>query len=167
MIEWTTNKKQCTLILFSLFGNKCFQLTSNFLHEKENWIAVRIIIHISYLQLIVALNEKEIPRLDQLLKRGQKNGVKDLQVLDAKGIREMEPNCVVCFQKITFWVGIDFNTWPHFIKRVIYLESCSYVTHIESYCPWVLFLIYINIYKTSFYVVQTLGISFLNIIKIK
>jgi len=45
-------------------------------------------------KLIVAVEPDEIPRLDGLMERGLKNGVKDLKMVDAEGIREIEPNCV-------------------------------------------------------------------------
>lgn len=45
-------------------------------------------------KLIVAVNEEEAARLDGLFERGLKNNVKDLKLVDAKGIRKIEPNCV-------------------------------------------------------------------------
>ncbi|KAM7289358.1 L-2-hydroxyglutarate dehydrogenase, mitochondrial [Ixodes scapularis] len=44
-------------------------------------------------KLIVAVTPEEIPRLDALEEKGIKNGVKDLQRLDAEGIKKVEPNC--------------------------------------------------------------------------
>jgi L-2-hydroxyglutarate oxidase LhgO len=44
-------------------------------------------------KLIVATEERELPRLEELWVRGQKNGVEGLQLLDAAGIREREPHC--------------------------------------------------------------------------
>ncbi|XP_038141054.1 L-2-hydroxyglutarate dehydrogenase, mitochondrial [Cyprinodon tularosa] len=44
-------------------------------------------------KLIVALEQEEIPRLKALYERGLKNNVRDLSVVDAKGIREREPYC--------------------------------------------------------------------------
>ena len=46
-------------------------------------------------QLIVAVEREEIPRLKALYERGQKNNVRDLTMIDAKGIREREPYCRV------------------------------------------------------------------------
>lgn len=46
-------------------------------------------------KLIVAVTPEEIPRLDALQERGLQNGVKDLQRLDAEGIKKVEPNCTV------------------------------------------------------------------------
>lgn len=43
-------------------------------------------------KLIIARNEKEIPALESLLAQGQKNGVKDLILLDRDQITELEPN---------------------------------------------------------------------------
>lgn len=47
------------------------------------------------LQLIVAVEQEEIPRLKALYERGMKNNVRDLSIVDAKGIREREPYCRV------------------------------------------------------------------------
>ncbi|CAG5866757.1 unnamed protein product [Menidia menidia] len=44
-------------------------------------------------KLIVAVEQEEIPRLKALYQRGLKNNVRDLSILDAKGIREREPYC--------------------------------------------------------------------------
>ncbi|XP_075974469.1 L-2-hydroxyglutarate dehydrogenase [Anticarsia gemmatalis] len=44
-------------------------------------------------KLIVATEREEIPRLLELYDRGIKNGVKDLKLVDSKGIREIEPLC--------------------------------------------------------------------------
>ncbi|XP_051507420.1 L-2-hydroxyglutarate dehydrogenase, mitochondrial-like isoform X2 [Myxocyprinus asiaticus] len=44
-------------------------------------------------KLIVAVEREEIPHLKALYERGQKNNVRDLRLVDAKGIREKEPYC--------------------------------------------------------------------------
>ncbi|KAM9354172.1 L-2-hydroxyglutarate dehydrogenase, mitochondrial [Pholidichthys leucotaenia] len=44
-------------------------------------------------KLIVAVEQEEIPRLKALYERGMKNKVRDLSIIDAKGIREREPYC--------------------------------------------------------------------------
>lgn len=46
-------------------------------------------------QLIVAVEQEEVPRLKALYERGLKNNVRDLSIVDAKGIREREPFCRV------------------------------------------------------------------------
>ncbi len=43
-------------------------------------------------KLIVAASAEEIPRLEELQRRGTLNGVSGLRSLDAKGIRELEPH---------------------------------------------------------------------------
>jgi 2-hydroxyglutarate dehydrogenase len=45
-------------------------------------------------KLIVARNENELGRLDELERRGRENGVPGLRRLDADGLREVEPHCV-------------------------------------------------------------------------
>ncbi|KAM3871185.1 L-2-hydroxyglutarate dehydrogenase, mitochondrial [Diretmus argenteus] len=44
-------------------------------------------------KLIVAVDQEEIPRLKALYERGLQNQVRDLSIVDAKGIREREPYC--------------------------------------------------------------------------
>ncbi|XP_056152078.1 L-2-hydroxyglutarate dehydrogenase, mitochondrial isoform X2 [Lampris incognitus] len=44
-------------------------------------------------KLIVALEQEEVPRLKALYERGLQNNVRDLSMVDAKGIREREPYC--------------------------------------------------------------------------
>ena len=44
-------------------------------------------------KLIVAVNQEEVNRLDGLYERGLKNNVRDLRLVDAKQIKEIEPNC--------------------------------------------------------------------------
>lgn len=44
-------------------------------------------------KLIVATDRSEISRLLDLYERGVKNGVKDIKMLDAKEIKEVEPHC--------------------------------------------------------------------------
>ena len=43
-------------------------------------------------KLIVALDERELPALDELERRGRENGVPGLRRLDADGLRELEPH---------------------------------------------------------------------------
>ena len=43
-------------------------------------------------KLIVAANEAERGRLEELLRRGEANGVPDLRLLDREGLREIEPH---------------------------------------------------------------------------
>ncbi|KAJ0175492.1 hypothetical protein K1T71_008651 [Dendrolimus kikuchii] len=44
-------------------------------------------------KLIVATHRSELPRLLDLYERGIKNGVRDIQLVDGKEIREIEPHC--------------------------------------------------------------------------
>ncbi|KAK0041978.1 L-2-hydroxyglutarate dehydrogenase mitochondrial [Biomphalaria pfeifferi] len=45
-------------------------------------------------KLIVAVEPEELPRLDVLMERGLKNGVKDIRMVGPDAIKEIEPNCV-------------------------------------------------------------------------
>ncbi|XP_041929141.1 L-2-hydroxyglutarate dehydrogenase, mitochondrial [Alosa sapidissima] len=72
-------------------------------------------------KLIVATEREEIPRLKALYERGMKNNVRDLTVVDAKGIREREPFCrglmaldspytgIVDWRKVALRYGQDFK----------------------------------------------------------
>lgn len=44
-------------------------------------------------KLIVATDESELPRLQNLWERGQANGIEGLEMLDAAGIAQREPHC--------------------------------------------------------------------------
>jgi L-2-hydroxyglutarate oxidase len=44
-------------------------------------------------KVIVATNEAEIPRLQEIFDRGQINGLANLRMLDAAQLREIEPHC--------------------------------------------------------------------------
>jgi (S)-2-hydroxyglutarate dehydrogenase len=45
-------------------------------------------------KVIVAANEAELPRLEELRRRGEANGVRGLEELDAERLAELEPNVV-------------------------------------------------------------------------
>ena len=45
-------------------------------------------------KVIVASNEAELPRLDNLFERGQANGVQGLEMIGPERLREIEPHCV-------------------------------------------------------------------------
>ncbi|XP_024131279.1 L-2-hydroxyglutarate dehydrogenase, mitochondrial [Oryzias melastigma] len=72
-------------------------------------------------KLIVAVEQEELPRMRALYERGVKNGVRDLSIVDAKGIREREPFCrgiaaldsphtgIVDWRKVALRYGEDFE----------------------------------------------------------
>ncbi|KAF3700905.1 L-2-hydroxyglutarate dehydrogenase, mitochondrial [Channa argus] len=72
-------------------------------------------------KLIVAVEQEEIPRLKALYERGLKNNVRDLSIIDAKGIREREPYCrgimaldspytgIVDWREVALRYGSDFE----------------------------------------------------------
>ncbi|RVE57601.1 hypothetical protein OJAV_G00217850 [Oryzias javanicus] len=72
-------------------------------------------------KLIVAVEQEELPRMRALYERGVKNGVRDLSIVDAKGIREREPFCrgiaaldsphtgIVDWRKVALRYGDDFQ----------------------------------------------------------
>src|SRR4030088_37679 len=45
-------------------------------------------------KVIVASNEAEVPRLENLLQRGQANGVEGLEMIGPERLRDIEPYCV-------------------------------------------------------------------------
>ena len=47
------------------------------------------------LQVIVAVDEEELPRLKQLYERGVENGVRDLRLIGAEELKQLEPHCRV------------------------------------------------------------------------
>ncbi len=58
----------------------------------ERYADERGIARIERGKLIVALDESELPRLAELERRARANGVEGLRALDARGLREIEPN---------------------------------------------------------------------------
>ena len=48
-----------------------------------------------FLQLIVAVTNDEVPRLEDLYQRGIMNGVEGLTFLSRKELKEVEPHCEV------------------------------------------------------------------------
>lgn len=55
-------------------------------------------------KLIVATDPSELDRLRDLMKRGLDNGIGDLEMLDARGIKEREPHCAgiaAIFSRVT------------------------------------------------------------------
>ena len=47
------------------------------------------------LQVIVAVDDEELPRLAKLYERGRKNGVSGLRMIGSEELRELEPYCRV------------------------------------------------------------------------
>lgn len=60
-------------------------------HLLYDYLAERGLPHRRCGKLIVATHERELPRLQALLARGQANGVDDLRLIDAAEARAMEP----------------------------------------------------------------------------
>jgi L-2-hydroxyglutarate oxidase len=60
----------------------------------ERYVAERGLAYERCGKLIVALEESELPRLEELERRASANGVGGLRVLDAAALRELEPNVV-------------------------------------------------------------------------
>ena len=48
-------------------------------------------------QLIAAVDPVEVSRLDELFERSKLNGVKDVSIMSAEQVREVEPNCKVSY----------------------------------------------------------------------
>lgn len=52
------------------------------------------------------MEQEEIPRLKALYERGLQNNVRDLSIVDAKGIREREPYCRVSDHEVPSLPGL-------------------------------------------------------------
>ena len=61
------------------------------------------------MQLIVAVENEEVPRLQSLYDRGRENGVADLRLLDSRQLRDIEPHCTVR-ERAYILYGKDFPT---------------------------------------------------------
>lgn len=101
-------------------------------------------------KLIVATERAEVPRLLDLYDRGLRNGVKDIQLLDSKGIREIEPLCkglqalwsphtgIVSYAEMTKSYVQDFvasggKSYLKFeVKRFIEAENAEYPVTISD-----------------------------------
>ena len=59
---------------------------------SESWSAIPSCLAV---QLIVAVEEGDVPRLMELWRKGEANGVQGLRLLDGDQIREIEPHCRV------------------------------------------------------------------------
>lgn len=95
-------------------------------------------------KLIVASDRTEVPRLLGLYERGLKNGVKGLKLMDAKEMRQVEPNCkgvqalwspntgIINYREVTDSYVQDFverkgKTFLNFeVKEFIDNESADY-----------------------------------------
>lgn len=95
-------------------------------------------------KLIVATERSEVPRLFDLYERGLKNGVKDIQLMDSKEMKEIEPHCkglqalwsphtgIVSWAQVTDSYVKDFiecggKTYLNFeVKKFIEAESAEY-----------------------------------------
>lgn len=95
-------------------------------------------------KLIVATNEVELARLEDLRQRGLKNEVPDLTVIDGSKIREIEPNCrgvkallsphtgIVDYTLVTEAYGNDFkkaggDIHLNFEVRLIFIIKFLYI----------------------------------------
>ena len=81
---------QCliSINLFEYYSRLVKGLVQNLLFFNFNCI-------LFLFQLIVATEQEEIPRLENLFKRGQQNNCKDLRIIGPDEIKQMEPHCRV------------------------------------------------------------------------
>lgn len=68
-------------------------------------------------QLIVATSPEEVARLDNLHERGIKNEVPDLKIVGPEEIKEIEPNCVVRYNFVT-WPFILITSLSHIYLQI-------------------------------------------------
>ena len=80
----------------------------------------------------MAVEDEEIPRLQNLYERGQENGAKDLKLLDRHEIKDVEPNCevskslFVCLIVYLFFRLFLFICWK-FVCLFTFLFVCFFV----------------------------------------
>ncbi|CAN9501983.1 unnamed protein product [Ophioblennius macclurei] len=91
-------------------------------------------------KLIVAVEQEEVPRLKALYKRGLENNVRDLSIVDAKGIREREPYCrgimaldspytgIVDWRMVALSYGADFQDAGGTVATDYEVDDISMVT---------------------------------------
>jgi (S)-2-hydroxyglutarate dehydrogenase len=80
-------------------------------------------------KVIVARNEAELPRLDELERRGRENGVPGLKRLSAEGLSEIEPHCRGVAALHSPYTGIiDFAEVARSIARDLEGDGVAVVT---------------------------------------
>ncbi|XP_054893976.1 L-2-hydroxyglutarate dehydrogenase, mitochondrial [Poeciliopsis prolifica] len=98
-------------------------------------------------KLIVAVEQEEIPRLKALYERGLENKVRDLSVVDAKGIREREPYCrgimaldspstgIVDWRMVALSYGRDFEEAGGAVVTEFEVSDMSLVKESPAWSP--------------------------------
>lgn len=125
----------------NLFNNQELLYLLSLLGVK---IKTSICQHLSLLlQIIVAVEKKELPQLEKLYQRGLENGVKDLKILDSKQIKEVEPYCEVSipsteFLKLKFrstraYFFFILITSEHFLVQKCYLSDHEFFQIFSPY----------------------------------
>lgn len=57
-------------------------------------------------KLIVAVEPEEVPRLEELYRKGVENRVRDLELIDGQAIKQFEPHCTGLKAILSPWTGI-------------------------------------------------------------
>ena len=98
-------------------------------------------------KLIVATDESELPRLQNLWERGQANGIENLEMLDASGIALREPHCrgikaifspvtgIIDYAEVSRALANDIREMGGEIltsRQVTAIEPKGGVTHVSS-----------------------------------
>jgi len=98
-------------------------------------------------KVIVAVTEDEIPRLEELFRRGQANGLQGLRMLNGKEIREIEPHAagirgirvpgtgIVDYAKVSEKYAEIISARGgliHLSKEVVGLKRCGELTIVET-----------------------------------
>ncbi len=83
-------------------------------------------------KIVVATSEAEIPRLEELLRRGQANGLQGLQRLDRVGLRKREPHAAGIAAALVPEEGIvDYRAVVHAMARRIIAHGGRVLTGAE------------------------------------
>jgi len=80
-------------------------------------------------KVIVAVNEKELPVLEGIFKRGLQNGLNGIKMIDAAAVKEIEPHC---FALHGIWVPqagiVDYRVIAERLKQLILQKDGEVVT---------------------------------------
>lgn len=84
-------------------------------------------------KLVVALSEEELPRLDELYRRGRANGV-TLEMIDARAANEIEPRAIVHERAI--WSPSTSTVDPHAVMDALVRDAAAEGIEIRTSTSW-------------------------------
>jgi L-2-hydroxyglutarate oxidase LhgO len=84
-------------------------------------------------KLVVATREEELPRLEELYRRGNANGV-NVQLIDAKEANDIEPRAIVHERAI--WSPTTSTVDPHAVMNALVRDATAEGIEIRTGTPW-------------------------------